>query len=81
LLLLGIAAYLSHQELRKSKFDMLNITIPLARLIVFSTCIFDEITQFFEPYRSADITDLAAHILGIIVFTRSAEKFLESVHE
>jgi VanZ family protein len=48
---------------------MLNITIPFARLIVFTACIFDEITQSFEPYRSADITDLAAHILGIIVFT------------
>lgn len=80
-LLLGIAAFLSHQALRKRKFDILNMPVPLAPLIVFIVCIIDEIIQSFVPYRSADITDLAADILGIIIFTWLAEKFPESIHE
>jgi hypothetical protein len=33
--------------------------------------------QSFAPYPSADITDLAADILDIIVYTWLAEKFPE----
>jgi VanZ family protein len=77
-LLLGIAAYLSHQALRKRKLQLFNIPIPLAPLIVFGFCIIDEIIQHFVPYRSADLTDLAADIFGIIVFTWLAEIFPKS---
>mgnify|MGYP006878810383 CR=1 FL=1 len=61
--------------------DILDIPIHIAPPIVLITCVFDKITQSFVPYCSADITDLAADILDIIVFTCLAEKFLESVHE
>ncbi|MBD2293339.1 VanZ family protein [Anabaena sphaerica FACHB-251] len=74
-LLLGIAAYLSHQALKKRKLQIFNIPLPLAPSIVFVFCIFDEIIQSFVPYRSADIMDFAADVLGIIVFTWLAEKF------
>ncbi|WP_416242475.1 VanZ family protein [Anabaena cylindrica] len=74
-LLLGIAAYLSHQALNKRKFKIFNIPLPLAPFIVLLFSIIDEIVQSFVPYRSADIADLAADILGIIVFTWLAEKF------
>jgi VanZ family protein len=74
-LLLGIAAYLSHQALIKRNFIIFNIPLPLAPLIVFGFCIIDEIIQYFVPYRSADFTDLVADVLGIIVFTWLAEIF------
>lgn len=77
-LLLGIAAYLSHQAIRKRKLQIFNFPIPIAPLIVFIFCIIDEIIQSFVPYRSADFTDLAADILGIIVFTWVAEIFPKS---
>jgi VanZ family protein len=80
-LLLGIAAYLSHQALNKRHLQIFNISLPLAPLIVFLFCIFDEIIQSFVPYRSADITDLVADILGIIVFTWLAENFPRQQHE
>ncbi|AFZ58723.1 VanZ family protein [Anabaena cylindrica FACHB-243] len=74
-LLLGMAAYLGHQALNQRKFKIFNIPLPLAPFIVLLVSIIDEIVQSFVPYRSADITDLAADILGIIVFTWLAEKF------
>ncbi|MBD2665661.1 VanZ family protein [Richelia sinica] len=80
-LLLGIAAYLSHQALRKRHIQILNISLPLAPLIVLLFCIIDEIIQSFVPYRSADITDLVADILGIIIFTWLAENFPRQQHE
>ncbi|MEA5575829.1 VanZ family protein [Anabaena sp. UHCC 0451] len=77
-LLLGIAAYLSHQALKKRKLQIFNLPLPLAPLIVFIFCIFDEIIQSFVPYRSADIMDFTADVLGIIVFTWLAEIFPKS---
>jgi VanZ family protein len=74
-LLLGIAAYLSHQALKKRKFEIFNIPLPIAPFIVFIFCILDEIIQSFVPYRSADIMDFTADVVGIIVFTLLAEKF------
>ncbi|MBK1986419.1 VanZ family protein [Sphaerospermopsis aphanizomenoides BCCUSP55] len=72
--LLGIAAFFSHQALKKRKFKIFNITLPLAPLIVIFFCVIDEIIQSFVPYRSADIIDFTADVLGIIVFTWVAEK-------
>ncbi|WP_353932178.1 VanZ family protein [Okeanomitos corallinicola TIOX110] len=74
-LLLGLAAYFSHQALRKRKFRILNIPVPLAPLIVFLFCIVDEMIQSYVPYRNADWVDLAADICGIISFTILAEIF------
>jgi VanZ family protein len=62
-LLLGIAAYLSHQALNKRQFSIFNINLPLAPFIVFFFCIIDEIIQSFVPYRSADIGDLMADLI------------------
>jgi hypothetical protein len=73
-LLLGITAYLSHLALNKRQIHFLNISLPLAPLIVFFFCIIDEIIQKFVPYRSADWLDLAADLCGIIVFTFLAQK-------
>ncbi|TAF03156.1 MAG: VanZ family protein [Nostocales cyanobacterium] len=80
-LLLGIAAYLSHQALKKRKLQIFNLPLPLAPLIVFIFCIFDEIIQSFVPYRSADIMDFTADVLGIIVFTWLAETFPKSTKQ
>ncbi|QSJ17323.1 VanZ family protein [Nostoc sp. UHCC 0702] len=73
-LLLGIAAYLSHLALNKRKIQILNIYLPLAPLIVIFFCLVDEMIQFFVPYRSFDLVDLAADLCGIVLFTWLAER-------
>lgn len=73
-LLLGIAAYLSHLALAKRKIRLFNFYLPLAPIYVFFVCIIDEIIQLFVPYRSFDLTDLAADLGGIILFTLLAER-------
>ncbi|MFN6572276.1 antibiotic resistance protein VanZ [Nostoc minutum NIES-26] len=73
-LLLGIAAYLSHLALNKRKIKFLNISLPLAPLIVIFFCVIDEIIQLFVPYRSFDLVDLAADLCGIVLFTWLAER-------
>ncbi|MBE9037093.1 VanZ family protein [aff. Roholtiella sp. LEGE 12411] len=73
-LLLGIAAYLSHLALKKRKIQILNISLPLAPLIVIFFCIVDETIQLFTPHRSFDLVDLAADFCGIVLFTWLAEK-------
>ncbi|MBH8567074.1 VanZ family protein [Nostoc sp. CENA67] len=73
-LLLGIAAYLSHLALHKRKIQLLNIYLPLAPLIVIFFCLVDEMIQFFVPYRSFDLVDLAADLGGIVLFTWLAER-------
>ncbi|MBD6617510.1 VanZ family protein [Komarekiella sp. 'clone 1'] len=73
-LLLGIAAYLSHLALNKRKIQFLNISLPLAPLIVILFCIIDETIQLFTPHRSFDLVDLAADLCGIVLFTWLAEK-------
>ncbi|BAZ50590.1 hypothetical protein NIES4103_32070 [Nostoc sp. NIES-4103] len=73
-LLLGIAAYLSHLALNKRKIQLLNIYLPLAPLIVIFFCLVDEMIQYFVPYRSFDLVDLAADLGGIVLFTWLAER-------
>ncbi|WP_193196608.1 VanZ family protein [Nostoc sp. MG11] len=73
-LLLGIAAYLSHLALNKRKVQFLNISLPLAPLIVVFFCIIDETIQLFTPHRSFDLVDLAADLCGIVLFTWLAER-------
>ncbi|MBW4617114.1 MAG: VanZ family protein [Desmonostoc vinosum HA7617-LM4] len=73
-LLLGIAAFLSHLALNKRKIKILNVSLPLAPFIVTFFCIVDEIIQLFTPHRSFDLTDLAADLCGIILFTWLAER-------
>ncbi|MFN6579810.1 MAG: VanZ family protein [Aulosira sp. ZfuVER01] len=73
-LLLGIAAFLSHLAVNKRKFQILNIAIPMAPMIVIFICVVDEIIQFFVPYRSFDLVDLAADFCGILLFTWLAER-------
>ena len=73
-LLLGIAAYLGHLALNKQKIQILNLSLPLAPLIVIFFCIVDEIIQLFIPYRSFDLVDLGADMCGILLFTWLAER-------
>jgi polysaccharide biosynthesis protein VpsQ len=73
-LLLGIAAYLSHLALSKRKIQILNISLPLAPLIVIFFCIVDETIQLFTPHRSFDLVDLAADFCGIVLFTWLAQR-------
>jgi VanZ family protein len=80
-LLLGIAGYLSHQALNKRKLKIFNISLPFAPFIVIFFCIIDEIIQYFVPYRSADIVDLAADICGVILFTWLSEITPDTISE
>lgn len=73
-LLLGIAAFLGHLALNKRKIQVLNISLPLAPILVVFFCLVDELIQMFVPYRSADVVDLIADFCGIILFTWLAEK-------
>ncbi|MEB3181917.1 MAG: VanZ family protein [Nostocaceae cyanobacterium] len=73
-ILLGIAAYLSHLALNKRKIRWLNISLPLAPIIVIFFCLIDEVIQLFTPWRSFDLMDLAADLCGIVLFTWLAER-------
>ncbi|NET01536.1 MAG: VanZ family protein [Sphaerospermopsis sp. SIO1G1] len=71
--LLGLAAYFSHQALKRRKWKIGKFYIPIAPVIVFFLCIIDEIIQYHVPYRNADFLDLVADVCGIITFTLLAE--------
>jgi len=73
-LLLGIAAYLSHLALNKWKIRLLNISLPVAAIMVIFFCLLDEVIQLFTPWRSFDLMDLAADLCGIVLFTWLAER-------
>jgi hypothetical protein len=73
-ILIGIAAFLSHLALKKQRITYLNITMPLAPIIVSIITLIEECLQKLSPNRSFDLLDLASDLCGIIIFTWLAEK-------
>lgn len=72
--LLGIATFLGHLALRKRKIYLSRLSIPLAPILVVICCIIDELLQSLSPYRTASFSDLAADLVGIMVFYWLAEQ-------
>ena len=73
-ILLGIATFLAHLALRKRKIYGKRISIPLAPIIVVIFCVIDELLQSLSPNRTASFSDLAADLVGVMVFYWLAEK-------
>lgn len=75
-ILIGIAAFLSHLALKKRRISYLNISLPLAPILVMILTVTEECLQILSPYRTFDLIDLASDFCGIVLFTWLAEKFI-----
>lgn len=73
--LVGLAAFFSHLALNKRRINFLKFSLPLAPILVVICSIVDELIQRFSPYRTFDLTDLAANLVGILFFYWLAERW------
>jgi VanZ family protein len=76
-ILIGIAAFLSHLALNKRRISYLNISLPLAPILVILFTVTEECLQILSPYRIFDLIDLASDFCGVVLFTWLAEKFFD----
>ncbi len=72
--LIGLAAFFGHLALNKRRFDIFLISLPLAPILVGVFTFIEECLQKLSPNRTFDLMDLAADLVGIIIFTWLAEK-------
>jgi VanZ family protein len=77
-ILIGIAAFLCHLALKKRRISYLNLSLPLASILVIILTVIEECLQTLSPYRTFDLIDLASDFCGIVLFTWLAEKFIRS---
>jgi VanZ family protein len=67
-ILYGIASYLSHRVLDRRMMALGNSPIPLGPFLFGALTIFEEMLQSILPNRTASLEDLAASLLGIVLF-------------
>ena len=67
-ILYGIASYLSHRVLGRRMMALGNYPIPLGPFLFGAITIFEEMLQSILPNRTASLEDLAASLLGIVLF-------------
>lgn len=72
-ILLEIAAYLGHLALNKRRVNILNISLPLAPILVSIFTLIEEMLQTLSPYRTFSISDLTADLCGVVLFSWLAE--------
>ncbi|MDJ0735759.1 MAG: VanZ family protein [Nostocaceae cyanobacterium] len=72
--LIGLAAFFSHLAMNKRHFLFLNISLPLAPILVTIVTVIEEFLQNLSPHRTFDLVDLTANFCGIILFTYLAER-------
>lgn len=73
--LIGLAAFFGHLALNKRRINCLNLSLPLAPSLAALCSIVDELLQRLSPYRTFDLTDLAADFVGILFFYWLAERW------
>lgn len=74
-ILIGLAAFFGHLALNKRKIAVFNLDIPVAPVLTGFCSIIDELLQQLSPYRTFDLTDLAANFVGIFCFYLLAERW------
>lgn len=67
-ILYGLLGLLLHLALGARALPIGRYCIPFAFLIVAAFAVVDELQQSFMPARSFDLTDLAADLLGVLIF-------------
>jgi hypothetical protein len=67
-LLYGIASFLSHRATDRRMMALGNSPIPLGPFLFGAITIFEEMLQSILPNRTASLEDLAASLLGIVLF-------------
>lgn len=76
--LYGILAFFLNLALngRHVQFPHSRLRIPLALLLVIAFGALDELLQTMSPFRTADLHDFAADVLGAIIFISLSFHFL-----
>lgn len=69
LLLYGILAFSLNFALNFRTIYLIRYNIQLGAIIVFLFAFLEEMSQYFIPYRSFDLYDLLADVVGVIVFS------------
>ena len=73
--LIGLAAFFGHLALNKRKIEVFKLAVPVAPVLTGICSIIDELLQRLSPYRTFDLTDLAADFVGILFFYLLAERW------
>lgn len=67
-ILYGMTGYLAHRALNRPVFKFINLDIPLGPVLISLFALVEEALQFFSPYRTFSLLDLASNFCGILLF-------------
>ncbi|KAF3885836.1 MULTISPECIES: VanZ family protein [Nostocales] len=73
-ILIGLVSYIAHLSTRKSKLRFLQMSLPIAPIIILFFCSTDEIIEKFIWHSGIDKKDIIADFCGILFFTWLAER-------
>lgn len=76
-LLFGAISFWLNLWFRGRKMRLLKWSIPLAILLPLAIASLEEVAQSFSPLRTADITDFASDLAGMLFFWWLSNKFLK----
>ena len=72
--LYAIAAYLGHQVLKRRRFWLFNVGIPLFPAFFGLFTLGEELLQSLSPYRTLDLGDLVCSLAGVLLGYWCAER-------
>ncbi|MDH3973797.1 MAG: VanZ family protein [Deltaproteobacteria bacterium] len=77
-MLYGFLSFLLNRALTYRYIEKYGLYWQLGSLTVFSFALLEEISQYYFPERTADMTDLLADAAGIVLFTLLSVKGMKS---
>ncbi len=72
-ILYGIASILVHQAFRRQRIHLFNFSLPLGPFLFGLITFAEEYSQQFFPMRTYSVVDLAASLIGILLFYELTE--------
>ena len=72
-ILYGIASVLVHQAFRRQRIHLFNLSLPLGPFLFGLITFVEEYSQQFFPMRTYSVVDLAASLIGILLFYEITE--------
>jgi hypothetical protein len=70
-MLYGMLALLLNYALRFKTIRLLGFNMQIGALAVLTFASIEELTQYYFPYRTVDIYDIYADIVGVVLFSLS----------
>lgn len=80
--LFGLLTLGANFAFKLKQLHLFSLPVYIGSIVVFIFIIFEELSQYFIPSRTLDITDLLADMFGIIIFnfiTSYIAKYLHNV--